>query len=70
MMMKYDKISYEDFIKKAENLYKNNDDIEKIKKAYQYALKMHEGRKRLTNEDYIMHPLNVAYILLSLNVDV
>lgn len=68
--MKYDKISYEDFIKKAENLYKNNDDIEKIKKAYQYALKMHEGRKRLTNEDYITHPLNVAYILLSLNVDV
>lgn len=63
-------ITYEKFIEKAEKVYLDSESLDKIKKAYLYALKEHEGRKRLTNEDYIMHPLNVANILLNLNVDV
>ena len=49
--------------------YKSNDSISRIKKAYEFALKEHEGKKRLTGDDYISHPLNVAYILAKLNVD-
>lgn len=67
--MKQDEITYETFISRAENLFKDNEIIMSIKKAYEYALKCHEGRKRLTGEDYIMHPLNVANILVDLNVD-
>ena len=44
-------------------------EIETIEKAYEYAKEVHKGTKRLSGEDYILHPLNVAYILTSLNAD-
>lgn len=47
----------------------NESDLKEIEFAYNYALKSHEGKTRLTGEDYIMHPLNVALILTDLNVD-
>lgn len=47
----------------------NETDLQEIEKAYDFAKKAHEGKKRLTHEDYIMHPLNVALILSDLNVD-
>ena len=54
--------SLEDRLKKRES-------YEKIKKAYEYALKEHEGMKRLSGDDFITHPLEVTNILLDLNVD-
>lgn len=68
--MKRENITFDNFIIKAEKLYQDSNLLDRIKKAYAFALKEHEGRKRLTNEDYITHPLNVANILLNLNVDV
>ena len=47
----------------------NEDEIKTIKKAYLYAEKIHKGQKRLSGEDYILHPLNVAYILTGLDAD-
>ena len=47
----------------------DEEEIETIKKAYEYAKKIHKGQQRLSGEDYILHPLNVAYILTSLNAD-
>ena len=47
----------------------NKDEINTIKKAYDYAAKIHKRQKRLSGEDYILHPLNVAYILTSLEAD-
>lgn len=41
-----------------------------IYKAYTYALKAHEGQKRASGASYITHPLNVAYILAELELDV
>jgi GTP pyrophosphokinase len=43
--------------------------IEKIAKAYNYALEKHKGQLRLSGEPYIIHPVEVAKILLSLNLD-
>lgn len=40
-----------------------------VEKAYNYALKFHDGQKRASGEPYIMHPLNVAYILASMHAD-
>ena len=54
--------SLEDRLKKRES-------YEEIKKAYEYALKEHEGMKRLSGDDFITHPLEVTNILLDLNVD-
>lgn len=38
-----------------------------IKKAYYFAEKHHEGQFRKSGEKYIIHPLNVACILTSIN---
>lgn len=53
-----------------ENVSKYNiEDIKQIKKAYQYAETLHEGQYRQSGKPYIMHPLNVAYILSEMNAD-
>ena len=49
--------------------YQADADIEKIKKAYAYAEKAHRGQVRISGDPYIMHPLNVAYILTGLHLD-
>ena len=40
-----------------------------IIKAYNFALEHHRGQKRMSGEDYIIHPLDVAYILADLQMD-
>ena len=40
-----------------------------IKKAYDFCVNAHEGQKRMTNEKYYIHPLNVAKIIVKLGMD-
>ena len=44
-------------------------DITYIKKAYEYASLCHEGQYRQSGEEYIIHPMNVALILMELQAD-
>ena len=44
-------------------------DKNKIIRAYEYASFMHKDQKRKSGEPYIIHPLNVAYILAGLGLD-
>jgi GTP pyrophosphokinase len=44
-------------------------DLSKIITAYEFAAKHHKGQKRSSGQDYIIHPLAVAYILLELGMD-
>lgn len=61
-------MNIETLIKKVKEY--NPDSNEKlIKEAYEYAEKKHKGQKRESGEDYITHPLNVAYILAELKLD-
>lgn len=46
-----------------------NYDLEKIKSAYLYASKLHEGQFRLSGEPYISHPVEVAKIVSELGLD-
>ena len=46
---------------------KKNPDL--IERAYNFAEKAHTGQKRLSNEEYITHPLYVAYFLADLGLD-
>lgn len=46
------------------------EDTLKIKAAYEFAKLKHEGKKRLSGDDFIAHPTSVALILTELNVDV
>lgn len=44
-------------------------DLEKIKEAFQFANKYHQGQYRASEEPYIIHPIEVAYILADLQSD-
>lgn len=44
-------------------------DMEKIDRAYQFALKSHGDQKRRSGVPYILHPISVAYILVELGMD-
>lgn len=47
----------------------NPEEVEVIKKAYYYAENLHKGQVRQSGEEYITHPLNVAYILAEMHAD-
>ena len=44
-------------------------DIPLIKKAFEFCVECHKGQKRLTNEEYYIHPFNVAKIIVTLGMD-
>jgi len=44
-------------------------ELKDISRAYAFAYEKHFGVKRKSGEPYISHPLNVAYILTSINAD-
>ncbi|MBQ3034174.1 MAG: bifunctional (p)ppGpp synthetase/guanosine-3',5'-bis(diphosphate) 3'-pyrophosphohydrolase [Deferribacterales bacterium] len=52
-------------------IVKNNPkaNIEKLHKGYVYAAQQHRGQLRQSGEAYLSHPLNVAYILAEMNMD-
>lgn len=50
--------------------YNPEADTDIIREAYYFAKEHHEGQKRNSGEDYIVHPFNVAYILAEMNMDV
>ncbi len=44
-------------------------DLELVKRAYVFGTRAHKGQVRKNGEPYIIHPLEVAYIVASLNLD-
>ncbi len=46
-----------------------NEDLELIRKAYEYTQKVHEGQNRKSGEPYLAHPLAVAMVLAELKLD-
>jgi len=65
--MKDKRITFEEVFKKLK--FSDENVLEKIKLAYEFACSEHKGLKRLSGDDYITHPLHVASILIDLNVD-
>ena len=49
--------------------YLNPQDVAEIDRAYHYAEKAHQGQYRRSGEPYITHPVEVANILVDLNMD-
>ena len=69
MSIKTENISIEDLTQKVKEYDENPEDLNLIRKAYDYAYKKHFSQKRITGDDYITHPLNVAWILTDVNAD-
>lgn len=60
-------MTFEKFMERV-NLYIHREsDHEMLEKAYTLAYKQHTGQVRKSGEPYIIHPLEVAYILAELN---
>ncbi len=59
--------TFEEFIAPAANLPINERNI--LKHAYEFAQRAHAGQKRASGEDYIVHCIEVARILLDLGLD-
>ena len=64
----YPKHTYQDVKNKFENYIHNPDDIARIDKAYQFACEKHAGQFRKSGEPYIVHLIEVAYIVTEFNV--
>ena len=47
----------------------NPDEVGIIRKAYEFANELHNGQMRQSGEQYITHPLSVAYILSEMHAD-
>jgi len=50
--------------------YHPNANITMVEKAYVYSAKVHQGQVRLSGLPYLSHPLEVAYILTEMKMDV
>ena len=60
-------MTIDDLLEIVENY--NPDEVEIIRRAYEYANELHKGQYRQSGEPYIIHPLNVAYILAEMHAD-
>jgi guanosine-3',5'-bis(diphosphate) 3'-pyrophosphohydrolase len=45
------------------------DDLELVRKAYDYSQKHHAGQIRASGETYLVHPLGVAQVLAEMKMD-
>jgi guanosine-3',5'-bis(diphosphate) 3'-pyrophosphohydrolase len=58
-----------DILDKAQE-YLSQKDLETIEKAYIFSASVHQGQVRLSKEPYLVHPLEVAGILVDMKLDV
>lgn len=68
-MSKKEQYTIEDLIKKASVYIPEEENLEKIRKAYAFAEASHRGQFRKSGEPYIIHPLNTAIILTTVYAD-
>lgn len=62
-------LTFEELREKLITYITDENDLDMIRKAYMLAFEKHFGVKRKSGEDYIIHPLNVAYILTEIYAD-
>lgn len=62
-------LTLEKYLKKVGTYIPGKEVQERLKKAYFFAEKTHEGYERLTGEPHLIHMLNVSYILTDMNAD-
>ena len=44
-------------------------DLELLQRAYVFSAKVHDGQERLSGEPYLVHPLEVAGLLVDMRMD-
>jgi guanosine-3',5'-bis(diphosphate) 3'-pyrophosphohydrolase len=62
-------MTIEEVLARAEKYLKSKEDLDLLRRAYDFAEKSHEGQIRKSGEPYINHPTEVAGILVELEMD-
>lgn len=62
-------ITIDEIISSASKYIENKEQLDTIRKAYEFANVKHEGQLRKSGEPYIYHPMNVALILTTIYAD-
>ena len=62
-------LTFEKFKDKITNYLSDQSQIKVVEDAYLLAKELHRGQTRMSGDDYITHPLNVAYILAEIEAD-
>lgn len=68
-MTKEKDVTIDDIINKQIENYGDKTNVQLIKKAYELAKEKHGDQCRMSGEPYIIHPMNVAYIVANLGLD-
>ena len=61
-------LNSEDLINKVK-VYNKFLNLERLDKAYNFAVKAHQNQKRASGDPYSVHPIEVANILTELKLD-
>ncbi|MEG0073843.1 MAG: HD domain-containing protein [Clostridia bacterium] len=62
-------MSIDEILEKVKKYNTDEKDLKLIREAYVYARKLHKGQFRQSGEEYIIHPLEVANILVEFSAD-
>lgn len=62
-------VTIDELLEKIGGYIEDNKQIEVVKRAYDFAFEKHEGQIRKSGSSYIVHALNVAYILAGIYAD-
>jgi GTP pyrophosphokinase len=49
--------------------HRPGDDVEIIRRAWEFSLQHHQGQVRASGEPYVLHPLEVAHVLAEMKLD-
>src|ERR1700750_1119852 len=49
--------------------HRPGDDVEIIRRAWEFSLEHHQGQVRASGEPYVLHPLEVAHVLAELKLE-
>jgi len=63
------KISFDEIKELLVEQKYHEEDIEELEKAFEFAKKLHSGQYRVSEEPYIIHPMEVVKILIGLRAD-
>ena len=61
-------VNFEQLIQKVQ-AYRPAEDVELLRRAYEFSATQHAMQKRLSGEPFVVHPLEVANVLADLKLD-
>ncbi len=70
MSKKNEILKVDELLEKVKTYIDQDEELELLRNTYLFAYEKHKGQFRKSGEEYIVHPLNVAYILTDVYADI